>query len=167
MEDGLDAARALLPGVRLETEDRLGGNDRSVVERVRATWPDGAERTLVVKQYVSAGEGWVRESAALAVIPGGVQVPRVVACGSQPPLLIIADLGGGPSVADALLGDDPQAAEELLAAWARAMAQLHSLTRGARAAFRDALDERQGDIAVAESHVPVDLDDAVRVLDRE
>jgi hypothetical protein len=167
MSAGLDAARALLPGVRLEAAARLGGNERSTVERVRATWPDGDRSSLIVKQYESAGEGWVRESAALSVMPRHVRAPRVVAAGAGPPVLIIEDLGAGPSVADALLGDDPRAAEDGLRAWATAIAGLHSATRETRDAFRAALVARQGEVPIGESRVPVDIDVAVRVLDRE
>jgi hypothetical protein len=167
MTDGLDAARALLPGVRLEAPARLGGNERTTVERVRATWPDGARSTLIVKQYQSAGEGWVRESAALSVIPEHVRAPRLVAAGAAPPVLIIEDLGAGRTVADALLGDDPSAAEAALQAWAQAIAVLHSATRETRDAFRAALGARQGELPVGESRVPTDIDVAVRVLDRE
>jgi hypothetical protein len=165
--DGLDAARALLPGVRLDRVAGLGGNERSTVERVRATHPDGARSSLIVKQYKSAGDGWVRESAALAVMPAGVRTPRVVAAGSAPQVLILQDLGAGSSLADALLGDDPQAAEAALRAWAEAIAELHSGTRESRGAFRDALATRQGDPPISESRVSVEIEDAVRVLDRD
>lgn len=166
MADDLDAARALLPDVRLERVADLGGNDRSSVHRVRGRWPDGTDSSLIVKRYQAAGEGWVRESAALSVIPREVRVPRLVAAGATPPVLVLEDLGNGASVADALLGDDPSAAETALAAWARAVAELHSATRGSRELFRSALTQREGDLPVHESRVPVDLDDAVRVLDR-
>lgn len=165
--DELAAARALLPGVRLDAGERLGGNDRSSVYRAKATYPDGHRSKLIVKRYLDAGEGWTRESAALSVIGSAVRVPRLVAAGTAPPIVITADLGGGPSVADALLARDPAAAEDALASWATALAQLHAATRGCRDRFRAALAERQGALAVGESHVAVDLDDAVRVLDRE
>ncbi len=165
--DGLDAARALLPGVRLASVAQLGRNERTLVDRVRTRHPSGAESTLVVKRYQSAGDGWVRESAALSVIPPNVRAPRVVAAGAEPPVLILDDLGAGASVADALLGDDPHAAEDALCAWAEAIAGVHSATRGSRAAFRAALAERQGELPVGESRVAVELEDAVRVLDRE
>lgn len=167
MSDGLDAARAVLPGVRLEVADELGGNERTRVVRVRAKHPDGANGSYVVKLYHSAGEGWVRESAALTVLPREVRAPGVVAQGAAPPVLVLEDLGDGPSVADALLGDDPGAAETALQAWAAAIGALHAATRGARETFRAALAERQGDLPVTDSHVPVDVEDAARALERE
>jgi hypothetical protein len=167
MDDELAAARTLLPGVRLRAALRLGSGERSTVQRVRATWPDGREASLVVKQFRSAGEGWVRESAALSVIPDAVRAPRVVAIGDAPPVMITEDLGAGPSVATALLGDDAGAARDAVVGWATAVAALHVATRDSREAFRAALDARQGDLPVGESKISVGLDDAVRVLDRD
>ncbi len=165
--DDLDSVRALLPGLRLDRAESLRGGERSAVHRVRATGPDGAQWPLIVKRFLGAGEGWVRESAALSVLPAGVLAPRIVATGAAPPILVTGDLGPGGSVAQALLGNDPNAAADAVEAWARTMAVLHVATRDSRDAFRAALDERQGDLPVAESRVGVDLEDAVRVLDRE
>ncbi|MFN2561719.1 MAG: phosphotransferase [Jatrophihabitans sp.] len=167
MTDDLEVARALLPSVRLEPLEELRGGERSSVQRVHATYPDGNRSTLVVKRYLAAGEGWVRESAALSVLPASVPAPRVVAVGDQPPVLITDDLGGGGSVADALLGTDPALATAAVVGWARAIATLHVATAGSRQSFRDAVDERQGDLPVAESRMSIDLEDAIRVLDRE
>ena len=166
-DDGLDSARALLPELRLDHAEALRGGERSTVHRVRATGPDGARWPLIVKRYLAAGEGWVRETAALSVLPPQVTAPRIVAAGAAPPVLVTDDLGPGRSVAHALLGDNPDTAAEAVEAWARTVATLHVATQGLRAAFRAALDERQGDLPVAESRVGVDLEDAVRVLDRE
>jgi hypothetical protein len=167
MSDDLAAARALLPGVQLDALDELRGGERSVVHRVRATAPDGTRSTLVVKRFLAAGEGWVRESAALSVLPSAVRAARVVAASAAPPVLITDDLGAGGSVADALLGNDPALAGDAVVGWAQAIATLHVATRASRDVFRAALAERQGDLPVGESRMSVDLDDAVRVLDRE
>jgi hypothetical protein len=167
MGDGLGGARELLPGVRLELVETLRGGERTTTQRIRATYPDRTVRSLIVKRYHSAGEGWVREASALAVLPPGVPGPRLVACGAVPPIVITEDLGPRSSVADVLLGTDPQAAAAAVVDWAEALAALHVGTRGSRPAFRAALAERQGDLPVADSLVAVGLDDAVRVLDRE
>jgi hypothetical protein len=167
MTDALAAARALLPGVRLHEIARLDSGERSIVHRARATWPDGRQSSVIVKQYRSAGEGWVREAAALSVLPPTVRVPRLIAVGDAPPVVITADLGSGPDVARALLGRDPDVARAAVVAWAEAVAAVHVATRDARPAFRAALDERQGDLPVGESTLSVGLDDAVRVLDRD
>lgn len=167
MGDGLDAARAVLPGVRLEAVDRLGGGERTTVQRVRATYPDGADASLVVKQYHSAGEGWIRESAALSVLRDTGCGPRLVAVGAMPPLVVTVDGGGSTSVADALLGEDPRIARTAVVEWAEAVAALHVATRDLRPAFRAALAAGEGDLPVADAPMAVGLEDAVRVLDRE
>jgi Phosphotransferase enzyme family len=167
MEDGLGGARDLLPGVRLELVETLRGSERTTTQRVRATYPDRSVRSLIVKRYHSAGEGWVREAAALAVLPAGVPGPTLVASGGEPPIVITADLGPRSSVADALLGRDPQAAAAAVVDWAEAVAALHVGTRDARPAFRAALAQRQGDLPVADTLVALALEDAVRILDRE
>lgn len=167
MSDGLDAARALLPGVRLDRVKELRAGERSSVDRVRADYPDGPRASLIVKQYRDAGEGWVRETAAFAVVPAAVRIPRLVASGSTPPVMITEDLGPAPSVADALLDDDAAAARAAVVAWAEAIAELHVATRTARPAFHEAIAQRRGDLPVPDSAMPLGIDDAVRVLDRE
>lgn len=74
MEDTLGAVAALLPGTRIESVDVLRRTERSEVLRVRAVWPGPAEpQMLIVKVFPDAGEGWVRESAALAAAPAGAR----------------------------------------------------------------------------------------------
>ena len=167
MRDDLDAVRALLPGVRLESVQRLGGGERTSVERVRALHPDGTTASLVVKQFRSAGEGWVRESAALAVLPAGARGPRLIAEGGAPPVVVLADEGDGPSVADALLGRDADAAAAAVVAWAEAVARVHAATRDLRPAFRAELAAREGDVHVSDAPNAGRLEDAVRLLDRQ
>lgn len=165
-DDRLDAARAMLPGVELTDPHQLSRNDRSLVHRVRGRWPDGATRSLIVKQYLSPGEGWVREAAALAVLALAGWPPRVVAESVAPPVLITEDLGEGSNLAAALLGDGPRMAERRVRHWAEALAALHMATHDARAEFRAALALREGELPVGESSVATDLEDAARVLDR-
>lgn len=149
----------LLPGTDLEVLGVLGGSRRSVVRRVRA----GA-RTLIVKEFKDEGEGWVRESAALSMMPAGVPVPRLVAERGAPPAVAMSDAGDGGSVADALLGDDTEAAGRAVVAWAAAIGALHRGTTGSREAFRAALAARAGDLPVAESTMAADLREAARSL---
>ncbi|HKC28822.1 MAG TPA: hypothetical protein VKB75_12490 [Jatrophihabitans sp.] len=167
MDEGLVPVRTLLGDVRLEAVERLGENDRALVDRVRATYPDGRRVSLIAKQYRSAGEGWVRESCALSILSNRLRAPRVVACAAEPPILVLEDLGDGQSVADALIGRDAEVAQRALDAWAAAIAALHVATRGAREAFHAVLAERQGDLPVADSRMPAEIDAAVRALDRE
>jgi hypothetical protein len=171
MDEEWAALAALLPDVRLSRPQELGGNERTAVHRVAAEYADGTTTSVITKQYRAAGEGWVREAAALSVLADpvlaeSVLVPRIVAEQQAPPVLVVSDLGTGPSVADALLGADPAAAERALCAWAAAMARLHGATGGMRADFRAALDARAGELPVRDAHIGSDLEDAVRVLER-
>ncbi|MBE7188567.1 phosphotransferase [Jatrophihabitans endophyticus] len=164
MSDGLDAARALLPGVDLRAVEQLRGGERSSVTRVHATWPGYEPTAVIVKQFWQAGEGWAREAAALSVLASG-EASGLVVAGDSPPVVVTEDLGRGPSLADALLGDDPAAAGAAVRDWAQALARLHSAGRDRRARFRAALDERQGEMPIDECCVGVELDDAARLLD--
>lgn len=164
-ESGLAAIQPLFPDVRLSKPERLGGNERTRVQRITADYPDGTRSSLIAKQY-SAGEGWVRESAALSVLPPTLLAPRIVAAQTAPPILVISDLGVGPSVADALVGRDPDAADRAVSAWAQAIALLHCATVGLRGEFRAALESRQGELPVHEAPFGTDIEDAVRGLDR-
>jgi hypothetical protein len=144
--DDLDEARALLPGVELSAMDTLGGSQRSSVRRARAAGLDG-RRTVIVKTFTDI-EGWVRESAALAVLPPKVPAPRLVASGATPPVVIMSDLGGGTSVADALLGTDPAQATRAVDAWVDAIAALHRETLGLRERFAAELAGRAPSSAI-------------------
>lgn len=161
VDDGFEHLRALLPDVRLEDLGLLAGSNRSRVRRVRA-----GSRSLIVKEFIAAGEGWVRESAALAVIPHGVRAPRLVAAEGSPPIVVMTDAGPGASVAEALLGTDSAAAGDAVVAWAVAIGELHRATVGSRAAFRAALDDRAGDLPVAESMMPTLLGEAADEIAR-
>ena len=161
MEHGLDSVRALLPGLRPESVTPLGGSHRSRVSRVLAD-----SRSYVVKQFTGAGEGWVRECAALAILPDRVLAPRLIAASPDPPTVVMSDLGPGHSVAEALLGTDPATAAEAVVQWATAIAVLHHATAGSRDAFRAALRSRTADAPVAEVALPSVLDEAVEVLSK-
>src|SRR5664279_3194446 len=124
MHDGLDDVRNLLPGVRFDHPEQLGGSDRSEVRRVRAIFPDGSARSLIVKTFTGAGESWVRESSALSVAEPGTPTARLVAEASAPPIVVMTDVGPGASVADALLGTDPDRAADAVLLWARTIATM-------------------------------------------
>lgn len=149
MDDGLAEVRALLPGTPVEVVDRLGGSTRSHVRRVRA-----GERTVIVKEFTGAGDGWARECAALSVLPPEVPAPRLVARGAKPPIVVMSDLGPGRNVADLLLGADRAAAVDGVLAWAAAVGSLHRHTAGLRHQFQQAL------AGLPESLVATKLDDA-------
>ena len=165
MDDGLAAARTLLPDVRLEAVDRLTGSDRSDVQRVRLHRPDGDPRTVIVKSFRDAGESWVRETAALSVLPPEAPVARLLHAGAEPPVAVLADAGCGPSLADVLLGDDAALAADAVGGWAEALAALHRTSRGLRAEFGRALDERCGDLPVAAAVLAAELGELTRAVD--
>jgi hypothetical protein len=103
--------RRLLPGWRVREAATLEGSDRAVVQRLSVLDDHGGQASVVAKLFTTAGEGPVREAAALSSFPPGLPVPRLLAEQAQPPLLVMTDAGAGPSVADALLGGDPGTAE--------------------------------------------------------
>lgn len=146
----------------MEFVDQLGGSSRSNVRRVR----DG-ERTLIVKEFTGPGDGWVRECAALSVLPPEVAAPRLVAAGATPPTVVMSDLGPGNNVADLLLGTDRTAAADAVTAWAKAIATLHRSTAGLREDFQEALDARSGNQQVSESRLAASLDDACDAIARQ
>lgn len=99
-------------------------------------------RTYVVKTYAgaSAMEGSARERAALSALGGAVGTPRLLGVCGEPPALVMDQLDGTASVADLLLGTDPQPATEALVRWGEALAHLHTAGVGeVRLAFEDEL----------------------------
>jgi hypothetical protein len=167
MRDALDAARALLPGVTLRDAQQLHDSERSTVWRVRARWPDVDETTVIVKRFASADDEWfMREAAALAVCPAHAPTAQIVVENSDPPLVVMTDLGTGPSVADALRGADPQVAAEAVRQWAVAMGRLHRSTLSRRERFRAALGQRCGELLLGESRMSLAADEAAHLLDR-
>lgn len=132
--DGLDelTAAAEAFGHRLSIVDTLRGSERSTV--VRALVDDGPDTVIVKAHDPRYADHWRRESAALAELNGrGLPVPELLAAAETPLLVVLADAGAGPNLADALLGDDPAAATGSLHAWADALATLHGATAAARA----------------------------------
>ncbi len=143
-DDELADVRALLPGEELRALESLHDTERTSVLRVRATDADGGHRGLIVKRVYDPA-AWRRESAALASVPGAVRVPAVIA--AAPGVLVLEDLGSGPSVADALLGDDPAEASEAVLGWAEALAEVHCATRGTLETFRAELARAEAALA--------------------
>jgi hypothetical protein len=167
MRDGLDAARAVLPGVTLRDPQRLHASDRSTVWRVHAQWPEADETTVILKQFDAAHEWFIREAAALSVCPAQAPTAQLVAESTDPPLVVMTDVGTGPSVADALRGDDPAAAAEAVRQWATAMGRLHRCTLEHREQFRAALGGRSGELLLGESRMSLAVDEAARMLEQE
>jgi hypothetical protein len=93
------------------------------------------DRPVVLKAPLQAGPGPARELAALRVLGGVPGAVPLLAEADDPPVLVLADLGNGPSVADALLGADPAAAVAALGDWADALGRLQAATTDRRDAF--------------------------------
>ena len=112
-------------GVRLGDPVDLGGSERSQVHR-RAVLagPDDWGSSVVVKRFVPqpmgsrAAMGYDRERVGLAHLPG---VPRLLACDDRTQTLVMEDLGEHPTLADVLLGTDPDTAYQRTLAWAGAL----------------------------------------------
>ncbi len=142
----------------------MRGGDRSEVRRALVRRDDAGEMSVIVKRFFSAGEGWARESAALSVLSDDVPGPRLIAAAPEPPVVVMSDVGWGASVADALLGADPDLAAEAVARWAGAIARLHRATLDSHPAFVAALDERSGDLPIIDQLMSVMLEDATRSI---
>jgi hypothetical protein len=122
----LDAAASALGVPALTVVGTLGGSRRSEVWRVAA--PDLPGGTAIVKHHLQPdSRTWVRESAGLAAADG-TRTPRLLAVTQDPTVVVMSDLGDGASVADLLLGTDPQAAAAGVRAWAGAVAEVQEST---------------------------------------
>ncbi|MCL3861189.1 hypothetical protein [Actinotalea sp. K2] len=103
----------------------LGGAQRSLV--LRCTAPDGA--TLVVKRFEADADGrerFAREHVGLTTL---TRTPDLLGVDATHEVLVMSDLGPGPTLADLLLGSDREAAWAGALDWAEA---LGTLLAGAR-----------------------------------
>lgn len=119
MESILRAAGALLD-TELSGPVDLGGSSRSTV--LRCTTADG--RSVIVKAYGDGPDSLRCFTAEAAGLSLGIAGPEVLGVDIAIPLLVMADLGDAPTLADVLLGNDPAAAEAGLLAWARGLGRL-------------------------------------------
>jgi hypothetical protein len=131
----------LLPLRRVRTIERLLSSDPSSVERVHLVPLDGRVDQVVVKRFVASSD-FAAEAGALSVLPAGLPVPTLIAEDIPEKTVIMSDVGEAPSVADALLGTDPIAAEEALGLWCDALAVVHRSTADLRGNFAAALTAR-------------------------
>lgn len=172
-----------LLGRRVQALEVLRSSDRSQVARVTLVSGDGILDRVVVKRFL-ASSGFAAEAAALSVLPPGLPTPTLIAEGRAEKLVVMSDVGDGPSVADALLGVDHARAEEALALWAEALAEVHRSTSNLRSGFAAAIAERDPDAGVgidpmpgwlagvpdalrasnAPLEIPGELDDELKVL---
>lgn len=135
--DKIVAAASVALGESLTDPVDLGGSSRTTV--LRCTRGSGGRGgTVIVKAYAGnefvantsslakTRDGFAAESAGLTfadrTLPG--VGPRVLGIDRDVPLIVMSDLGDWPSLADVLLGDDPDAARAALRDWASAYARI-------------------------------------------
>jgi hypothetical protein len=130
------AGRAI--GRGLTASMPLRGSHRTRVVRAEV---DGGPATVIVKSYEPGfTDRWAAESTALTLLRGrGLSVPDLIAVVDDPPLVVMEDVGDGPSLADALLGDCAATATARLHAWVDALAGLHVATVGDASRFATVL----------------------------
>jgi hypothetical protein len=165
------AARALRPMLgpaSLVAAAGLPGSDRSTVLRARVR-TDSDEFGVVLKAPTDSGPDAAREEAALRVaarwgLPGPV---RLLASSADPPLLVLADAGPSPTLADRLLSADAGAAEAALLRWAGTLGALQAESAGCRADFERELDAVSPLGAPPADPTPDDLAGAAAALARE
>ncbi|WP_033212952.1 hypothetical protein [Kitasatospora phosalacinea] len=130
MDEIIRAAGALL-GQPLRHPVDLGGSPRSTVLRCRTA--DGG--SVIVKAFADGPEArraYAGETAGLSL---GLAGPGLLAVDPERRLLVMADLGNAPTLADLLLGTDPKAAERGLLEWARGLGRLAARSVPRRAEF--------------------------------
>jgi hypothetical protein len=138
MDEITRAAGALL-GQSLRDPVDLGGSSRSTVLRCRAA----AGGSVIVKAFADDPDGrrgYTGEAAGLSL---GLAGPELLAADPERRLLVMADLGDAPTLADLLLGTDPKAAERGLLEWARGLGRLGAGSVARQAEFA-ALCRRHG-----------------------
>lgn len=130
----------------------LGGSERSIVVRVRASSHFALPRTLVLKRYVlptgdEPADSFIREAVSYQLFTSlAVEdrvCPELFAHEGKQRLLVMEDLGRAPTLAEKLMGGDARGAERALLSWAHSLGRLHATTAGREADF-DALQRRLG-----------------------
>jgi len=132
--DVIAAASRALGRPLTEPAELPGGGDWSVVLRCR----DSAGGTIIVKTYPPTAEGtssFAAEAAGLELASGSGLAPDFLAADPAVQAVVMSDLGGGASLADALLGDSPAAARSVLLDWAAACGRLSAATSQRRREF--------------------------------
>ncbi|MGC5012420.1 hypothetical protein ACLQ2R_16775 [Streptosporangium sp. DT93] len=138
MDAILHAAGEVL-GTELSDPVDLGGNTRSAVVRCRTASGD----SVIVKRFGAEPEGLRGFTAEAAGLSMGLGGPGLLGVHPSLPLLVMEDLGTAPTLADLLLGDDPRAALDGLAAWARGLGRMAAASVHRRADMA-ALSARYG-----------------------
>lgn len=125
-----------------EAEPLTAGRPRSTVFRCRVDGGSAPPSVIVkvAKQGDSLSHAFENEWAALALLseegPGPRPVAPLLYGGDlRARLLVLEDLGDGPSLADLLLGEDPIAADAALFAYSTSLGRLHARSAGKVQAF--------------------------------
>jgi hypothetical protein len=125
--------------IRVVSVEALGSEWAPVTRLTLDSDLAGVGRSVVVKARRCGEQGWGfdvanlrNERAALATLAAlGVEVaPRPVAGDDELGILVMSDLGRGPTVEELLFGADPAAATKGLEALGRAVGRLHAGTMG-------------------------------------
>ncbi|MFJ3221521.1 hypothetical protein ACIPLC_37110 [Kitasatospora sp. NPDC086801] len=90
---------------------------------------------MIVKAYSDEPEARRCFAAEATGLSFGLAGPEVMGVDPKVPLLVMADLGDSPTLADVLLGGDSKAAEEGLVAWARELGRLAAKSAHRRVEF--------------------------------
>lgn len=117
-----------------------------------AVWrvTDG-DRTYVLKIYLSEERNaWARETSALEVAGSSSVYPELLGVCADPQLIVMSDLGGGSSLADAVMGDDAVVAAATLGRWAQSLGSFHRRSIGFVVPYQQALARRAPLQAVSE-----------------
>jgi hypothetical protein len=88
--------------------------------------------SVVVKAYADGPDALGAFTAEASGLSLGLAGPELLAVDARHPLLVMADLGHAPTLADVLLGDDAGAARDGLLAWARGLGRLAAASVGGR-----------------------------------
>jgi hypothetical protein len=123
----------------------VGGGDRSVVLRVAVESAGPAPRSVVLKAHRrEASASFLDEAAGLAFSDAG---PKLLAVDTERSVLVLEDLGTPPSLADLLLGDDPERAAAAATAWATAFGRLCASSAGRQQEFANLRQQFGGEPA--------------------
>ncbi|KQY46292.1 phosphotransferase [Cellulomonas sp. Root137] len=135
-------------GVPVTDPQPLAGSDRSVV--LRAHVPGS---TVVVKKYPDGtSSSFLREVAGLTALD---HTPELLAVDRDRGLVVMSDLGAGPTLADLLLGDDSASAWDGALSWVEALGDALGRSRAGTPAFAAALGELAADEPSAAARVGV------------
>lgn len=127
--DEIVAAAAALIDAPLTNPVDLGGTARTTV--LRCTTPDGSVIVKAYRPQSDALAAFTHESAALRLGAG----PELVGIDPSARVIVMADLGTAPSLADVLVGEDQTAASNALIGWAIALGGLAADTIDRREEF--------------------------------